>query len=389
MEEQASGTAENRKKLMNAIASRIEGPAIFEDEVQQNRSDVQQSPGDVPVSRTGVSHVREHTARAADPDPRSRVRWERKMVIRQVQRGTNPYSREPRAERIARTERELTSRSTWLPTSTKKLVHLARQIQGKTVADALVQMRFSKKKMAQEVRFQLELARDRAIVERGMGLGAAAAAKNAAGGEVRASGDSKTMEIQTKDGKWVKIDDPTRMYVAEAWVNRGTPRHKYAEYRARGRMNLKVQPKTSEFSPILSRRLSSPFLTRILQASRSSSKKKRHGSARRPSARPRSSATDPGSTSPTAPSPLNGSGTRGRRLSGRWLGVVHRVLWVGAAEKVTAQGLSHVMAHPTACINNGAARVKNLSLQLTFAAIARNVQIEGVFQPATGRLPWH
>lgn len=372
---------------MNSIASRIEGPAIFEDEVQKNRSDAQHTPGDVPVSVTGVSHVREHTARAADPDPRSRVRWERKMVIRQVQRGTNPYSREPRAERIARTERQLTSRSTWLPTSTKKLVHLARQIQGKTVADAMVQMRFSKKKMAQEVRYQLELARDRAIVERGMGLGAAGKKKNAEGGEVQASGDGKTMEIQTKDGKWVKIDDPTRMYVAEAWVNRGTPRHKYPEYRARGRMNLKVQPKTSEFSAILFRRLSSPFLTRILQASRSSSRKKRHGSAKLPSARPRSSATDPGSTSPTAPSPLNGSGTRGRRLIGRWFGVVHRVLWVGAAEKVTALGLSHIMAHPTACISNGAARVNSLSLQLSFAAIARNVQIEGVFQPAAGRLP--
>lgn len=195
--------------------------------------------------------MREHLARAVDPDPRSRVRWERKMVIRQVQRGTDPFSREPRAARIARTERQMTTKSPFLATSTKKLVKLAHQIQGKTVAEALVQMRFSKKKMAQEVRYQLELARDLAVAERGMGLGAKRALAAEGEGEGEASGiqaNGETVEIQTKDGKWVKIDDPTRMYVAEAWVNRGPWRGKVPDYRARGRVNIKHRPTTSEFS---------------------------------------------------------------------------------------------------------------------------------------------
>ncbi|KAG7286809.1 hypothetical protein NEMBOFW57_009126 [Staphylotrichum longicolle] len=199
-------------------------------------------------TRAGASLVREHLARAVDPDPRSRIRWERKMVIRQVRSGTDPFSREPRAARIARTERQMTTKSPFLATSTKKLVKLAHQIQGKTVAEALVQMRFSKKKMAQEVRYQLELARDLAVAERGMGLGAKRALAAEGEGEGEASGiqaNGETVEIQTKDGKWVKIDDPTRMYVAEAWVNRGPWRGKVPDYRARGRVNIKHRPTTS------------------------------------------------------------------------------------------------------------------------------------------------
>jgi ribosomal protein L22 len=155
------------------------------------------------------------------------------MVIRQVHNQTNPFSREPRAARIARTERQLLSKSPNMATSTKKLVHLARQIKGKTVSEALVQMRFSKKKYAQEVRLHLEESRDLAVVERGMGLG-----KKAAGSSGDNGGSSEAVEIQTKDGKWIKVDDPTRMYVAEAWVNRGSLRGKLPEYRARGRMNI-------------------------------------------------------------------------------------------------------------------------------------------------------
>ncbi|KAK4151294.1 ribosomal protein L22/L17 [Chaetomidium leptoderma] len=285
LDQQLAGNQETRKSLVKSLTSRIEGPAIFEDEVRKTapRTDQEgkhgsQQPAD-PRSLRGVSMARAHLARAADPDPRSRVRWERKMVMRQVQRGTNPFSREPQAAVIARTERQLTSVSPFLPTSTKKLVMLARQIQGKTVSEALVQMRFSKKKMAQEVRYQLEIARDTAIVARGMGMGgasAAAAAKakaeaGADGGEVRASSDGKTVEIQTKDGKWIKIDDPTRMYVAEAWVNRGKWRGKRPDYRARGRLNMKMKPKTS-ISIVLKEEK-----TRIRQAADREAKKLRQG----------------------------------------------------------------------------------------------------------------
>lgn len=174
-----------------------------------------------------------------DPDPASRVRWERKQLIRQVHRGTDAFSTEPRRSRILRTERSLLTKSPWLATSTKKLVKLAHQIQGKPVSDALVQMRFSKKKMAQEVKYQLERARDLAVVERGMGLGEAK-------GEVLP--ESRAIEFRTKDGKHLKVTDPTRMYVAEAWVNRGPWRGVDADYRARGRVFRKMKPQTSEFS---------------------------------------------------------------------------------------------------------------------------------------------
>lgn len=269
LEQQVSGSHGTRKALMDRLSQRIEGPAIFEDEMQETKPAAGEGEAaqkrSRALTRAGASLVREHLARAVDPDPRSRVRWERKMVIRQVQRATNPYSREPRAERIARTERVLTSKSPFLPTSVKKLVKLAHQIQGKTVADALVQMRYSKKKMAQEVRYQLELARDLAITERGMGLGAAAAAN--ANGENKADGtqqpkQQKPIEIRTKDGKWLKIDDPTRLYVAEAWVNRGPWRGMEIDYRARGRASFKKRPSTSAYSPSLRSR-GAPVLTRI------------------------------------------------------------------------------------------------------------------------------
>jgi ribosomal protein L22 len=45
------------------------------------------------------------------------------------------------------------------------------QIAGKTVEEALVQLRFSKKKVARDVWKGLKMARDEAIVARGMGLG--------------------------------------------------------------------------------------------------------------------------------------------------------------------------------------------------------------------------
>lgn len=260
---------------MSKLTSRFQAPAMFADEVKGTDKNEDQGPyGGAGLggayTRAGASLVREHMARHADPDPRSRVRWERKMLIRAVQRGTNPWSREPREARIARTERQYTSRSPWLPTSTKKLVHLARQIQGKTLEEALVQMRFSKKKYAQEVKYQLELARDFAIVERGMGLGSVQKKEKEQEGEGKAQqesgendnnnnnaisssssssghgGNGKVIEIQDKNGRWIKIDDPTRMYVAEAWVNRGPVRGILPDYRARGRVNPLRLPSASK-----------------------------------------------------------------------------------------------------------------------------------------------
>ncbi|OAA61940.1 mitochondrial large ribosomal subunit [Niveomyces insectorum RCEF 264] len=209
----------------------------------------QQPPSRSSAHRTdlGVSLLRGDMARAVDPDPRSRVRWERKMVVRHVARLLAPAGRESPAETLARTERVLLHKSPPLPTSTKKLMHLARQIAGKTVDEALVQMRFSKKKMAQEVRWHLEEARDLAVVERGMGLGGRTARTDndsENGTENGNDNDNDTADapaprtIQTKDGHWRTIADPTRMYVDQAYVGRGAWRAATFVRRARGRRTV-------------------------------------------------------------------------------------------------------------------------------------------------------
>lgn len=192
-----------------------------------------------PKSLMGASLIRQHIRSVVDPDPRSRLRWERKMVIRHVTRALNVKGGETKEERIKRTERELLSKSPWIATSYKKLGMLARQISGKTLGEARLQMKLSKKKHAAEVLYQLDVARDTAIVERGMGLG-------------KFNGEYDPEKAETKrirdhrNGKWVDIKDPTRMYVDEVWVNRGPWRGKKASFRARGRVNIIQMPQASK-----------------------------------------------------------------------------------------------------------------------------------------------
>lgn len=224
---------------------------------------------------TGGSRDPLAMARAVDPDPRSREMWQRRAVVRMVRQATDPWAREPKALRLQRTERVLHGKSEFLPTSVKKLVHLARQISGKTVAEALAQMRFSKKKTARDVAELLRMTLDQAVVERGMGLGKASgeiekwkedaaeavvacAATAAKEGEGKASWTAKPLtikegksgqygvKIRTRDGRWVFVDDPTRVYISEAWVGRGPWRQFTPDYRAMGRHFIKKSPSTSE-----------------------------------------------------------------------------------------------------------------------------------------------
>lgn len=187
----------------------------------------------------GASLLADHVRHAVDPDPRSRRRWERKMVIRHVTRCLDAKGRETKQERIKRTEREVLSKSTWLATSYKKLMYLARQISGKTFEEAKTQMQFSKKKFAKEVLYELELARDKGIVERGMGLG------KVTGEFVPGKTEKKTIRDH-RHHKWVDVSDPTRLYVHEAWVNRGPWRGKRPNFRARGRVDLIQMPQASK-----------------------------------------------------------------------------------------------------------------------------------------------
>lgn len=233
------------KLYQQVKGGRIDTESIFGDEVAAAEAKAAAGPERDPSRMEGgLNRSRDVLARALDPDPRGRVRWERKMVIRHVAEATDPWSRESRAARIARTERQFHGKSPFLGTSVKKMMHLARQVAGKTVEDALVQMRYSKKKMAKEIAYQIELARDRAVVERGMGLGGVKA--KVEGGEGGKEERKEVQQIKTKDGKFIEVEDLSKLYIAQSWVERGPLRGVRAYPRARGRIDAWEKPSTSK-----------------------------------------------------------------------------------------------------------------------------------------------
>jgi ribosomal protein L22 len=211
-------------------------PKVEEEQPQRQRADISKGSlfaeverEQAPERRTRMTtRNRDHMNFVLDPDPVGRMRWERKVVIRQVRR----RGRLTRAEELKRSERESLAKSEWIKTSVKKLGALARQIAGKPIEEAILQMRFSPKKAAKEVKRHLEYARDAAIVQRGMGLGPVD------------GGKGTPIEIQLKDGSRKRITDRTGIYVDQAWVGRGT----YdigIDYRARGRSHRLREPWTS------------------------------------------------------------------------------------------------------------------------------------------------
>ena len=172
-------------------------------------------------------------AAALDPRPRARQRWLRKMVIRNI-RGRGRLNK---TEKILRTERSHLSKSPLIKASVKKLYPLARQIAGKPLTEAMVQMRFSKKKAARDVLRHLEIARDQAVVAKGMGLGAV--------GEEKGEGEEKAVAIEDKKGKKRVVKDLSQMYIDEAWVGRGKYEYEI-DHRARGQQHRMHLPHTSE-----------------------------------------------------------------------------------------------------------------------------------------------
>ncbi|EHK98505.1 Ribosomal protein L22 [Glarea lozoyensis ATCC 20868] len=165
---------------------------------------------------------------ALNPNPEARIRWQQKMAIREVRK----RGRLTKRQILKRTERELSSKSHSIKTSVKKLVPLAKQITGKTVADAIIQMRFSVKKAAKDVKEHLEHAKNEAIVKRGMSLGVP-------------DGDHfSPLHIQTKDKKTVRVNDPTTLFIEQAWVGRSAY-GRSLDYRARGRVNVMKNPTTT------------------------------------------------------------------------------------------------------------------------------------------------
>ena len=186
-------------------------------------------------------------APALDPHPRARKRWQRKMLIREIQQ----RGRLNKTKKIARTEREHLSKSPLIKTSVKKLGPLARQIAGKPIEEAMIQMRFSTKKAAADVLKQLKIARDEAMVSRGMGLGLGPVKVDSKTRKaILPSKDTKEefggMVVEDKKGKRRFVSDKTQIYVDQAWVGRG----RYGEaldHRARGQINILKLPHTSEF----------------------------------------------------------------------------------------------------------------------------------------------
>ncbi|KAK6436588.1 39S ribosomal protein L22, mitochondrial [Oleoguttula sp. CCFEE 5521] len=214
--------------------------SIFEDD-RRARAQQMQTTSDPASSEAPRDPA--NMARVLDPDPNARERWLRKKVIQMVRKG----GRLSKEEFVTRTEREHLLKSENLKTSIKKLGMLARQIQGKGLEEAMVQMRFSKKKVAGEVLKVLEAARDEAVVMRGMGLGGA-------GNEVAAPVVKRTamigaettgpLSIQLKDGSTYAVKDESKIYIDQAWVGRG-PYGKLPDYRARGRVFIMRTPWTS------------------------------------------------------------------------------------------------------------------------------------------------
>ncbi|CAD6444710.1 7b5457fa-fabd-4d6e-8d85-62c7acc76be2 [Sclerotinia trifoliorum] len=201
--------------------------SIFEDEDSGSKRD---------EKTKGPPRNPEIMARALDPYPNATLRWKRKMVIQEVKK----RGRLTKEQTLKRTERVLLSKSHDFKTSVKKLVPLAKQIAGKTVEDAIIQMRFSKKKVAKDVKEHLEHARNEAIVKRGMGLGKL---------ERKSTENFKTRYIVTKDGKRVKVEDPTALYVDEAWCGKGDWGKSY-DFRARGNVNI-MKNRTTSISLVL------------------------------------------------------------------------------------------------------------------------------------------
>ena len=166
-----------------------------------------------------------------DPDPQKRRQWEREMIAQEIRR----RGRISPAVQIMRTERESLSKSHWFKTSIKKLSPLARQIAGKNIDEAILQMRFSKKKAAKDVLEHLKHAKNVAIVRNGLG-----------------SMPEQRQEPVTailKSGERVKISDPSAIYIAQAWVNRG-PYGVEPDHRAYGRI-FKMRPPHTGLSVLL------------------------------------------------------------------------------------------------------------------------------------------
>ena len=182
---------------------------------------------------------------ALNPRPWAQARWHRKKVIQAIQR----RGRISKTEQILKQERHHMHGSNFFKSSMKKLVPIARQIAGKTVEDALIQLRFSKKLAARRIEAELKIARDEAIVSQGMGLGhIKESADTHSQGTIREVVTEEKVPLKEANGK-IRMVKPTSMYIDQAWVNKGKANHS-VEYRARGQQNILTHPHASKFAEL-------------------------------------------------------------------------------------------------------------------------------------------
>jgi ribosomal protein L22 len=256
---------EQQAMKQSQVLGSLSPNSIFADEVKQPQitatptttSDKDQTPQqpDYPEDEDSLSpfSARNPTNMAVvlNPRPNARARWQRRMVIRDIRH----RGRLTKAMSIARSERSHLSRSHFFKTSMKKLAPLARQIAGKSIDEAITQMRFSNKKAAIDVRQHLITARNEAIVARGMGLhqpGSNPATASTATHDPsitpplpsQRAGRGLKRTYNVSNGTAMKVvQNQTDIYIAEAWTNRG-PYGQEADYRAKGRINIMRPPYT-------------------------------------------------------------------------------------------------------------------------------------------------
>jgi ribosomal protein L22 len=193
-----------------------------------------------------------------DPDPEARLSLERRLVVAGVKR----HGRMTKAQTLARTERQSLYKSQNLPTSTKKLQKVVNQLAGKTVSEALVQLRFSPKRIARDVIKGLEIAQDEAIAGYGMGLGGGKRARERWEAQrsrsvlprstrdivektTRETGAAGPKNIELKDGSKKRVNDPSEIYIDQIWVGKGEM-WMSPEFRARGAVNMLRHRTTSK-----------------------------------------------------------------------------------------------------------------------------------------------
>ena len=217
----------------------LSSTSIFGDEMlgQEGSSKVQEAEATLQESLTNRDFA--NMVRVINPRPNARARWQRTMLIRHVRRG----GRLTKEMAIARTERSHLSKSHLFKTSMKKLAPLTRQIAGKSMDEAILQMRFSKKKAAQDVLGHLIQARNEAIAVKGMGLNSSQPLPQAGpvvlDPSITPAGENQRANKKSKDGSKTETD----MYIAQAWINRG-PYGSEPDYRARGRVYIMRPPHT-------------------------------------------------------------------------------------------------------------------------------------------------